>query len=318
MTEPRIGVAVITHHAREQLGRCLPPLLGSPLQPRVLVVNSSSGDGTVEEAERLGAATLVIDRSLFNHGSTRELARRTLGTEIVVMATPDAYAIDEHALDLLVAPVREGRSSIAYGRQVPRAGTHVFESYLRGFNYPPESSLRDIADAESLGAGAFFCSNAFAAYSSAALDEVGGFPPALAHEDAIVTAMLLRRGHRVAYVAEAVVEHSHSYSLRGDFRRYFDAGLARQEYSELFAVGARHKGAGRRFAAGLFAEVARSRPHLLPYAVAAIAAKGLGFAAGSRGAKAPLRLKRRLSNQDYYWSPSPLAAGPRTAERSSV
>jgi rhamnosyltransferase len=53
-----VGVAVVTHRAREHLARCLPPLLASPLRPRVLVVNSSSGDGTVEEARRLGAEVL--------------------------------------------------------------------------------------------------------------------------------------------------------------------------------------------------------------------------------------------------------------------
>ena len=37
-------------------------MLSSPLHPRVLVVNSSSNDGTVEEAEKLGAEVLVIPR----------------------------------------------------------------------------------------------------------------------------------------------------------------------------------------------------------------------------------------------------------------
>ena len=74
-----VGVVVITHAAREHLGRCLPPILGSPLAPRVLVVNSSSGDGTVEEALRLGAEVLVVPRGEFNHGTTREVARKQLG-----------------------------------------------------------------------------------------------------------------------------------------------------------------------------------------------------------------------------------------------
>ena len=82
-----IGVAIPTYRARAHLAHCLPPLRESPLRPRILVVDSSSGDGTVEEAERLGAETLVIPRNEFNHGATRELARRRLGTEIAVMVT---------------------------------------------------------------------------------------------------------------------------------------------------------------------------------------------------------------------------------------
>ena len=42
---PSIGVVVITYKARDQLRHCLPPLLASPLRPRVMVVNFSSGAG---------------------------------------------------------------------------------------------------------------------------------------------------------------------------------------------------------------------------------------------------------------------------------
>ena len=75
---PTVGVAVITYKAVALLPECLPALLESPLKPRVLVVNSSSGDGTVELARKMGAETLVIPRYEFNHGTTRELARDQL------------------------------------------------------------------------------------------------------------------------------------------------------------------------------------------------------------------------------------------------
>ncbi|HEY4831864.1 MAG TPA: glycosyltransferase family 2 protein, partial [Waddliaceae bacterium] len=61
-------MAIITHNAKHHLPCCLPPLLQSSLKPRVLVVNSSSNDGTVEQAQSLGAETLVIPRADFNHG----------------------------------------------------------------------------------------------------------------------------------------------------------------------------------------------------------------------------------------------------------
>src|SRR6185437_994710 len=67
-----VGVVVPTYKGRQHLSRCLGPFLESPLRPRILVVDSSSGDGTVEEAERLGAETLVVPRHEFNHGATRD------------------------------------------------------------------------------------------------------------------------------------------------------------------------------------------------------------------------------------------------------
>jgi rhamnosyltransferase len=52
---PSVGVVVITHDSRRHLVGSIPPVLGSPLRPRVLVVDSSSTDDTVAEARRLGA-----------------------------------------------------------------------------------------------------------------------------------------------------------------------------------------------------------------------------------------------------------------------
>ncbi len=301
MTKQSIGVAVITHRAKHHLEWCLPPVQHSRVEPRVLVVNSSSQDGTVELAEALGAETLVIPRREFNHGTTRELARRHLATDIVVMMTPDAYLRDDAALDRLVEPVLAGDAALAYGRQVPRAGAGFFETFLRSFNYPPSSHVRSAEDAHQFGAYLTFCSNAFAAYRNDALDEIGGFRPVLAHEDAVAAAMLLRNGHRIAYVAEAVVEHSHRYSLRSDFTRYFDAGRAREEFHDTLAVGGSHAGLGMRYVSTLVRELSRSRPWLLPYGAAHVAVKAAGYWLGSRSLSAPDWLSRRLSGQDYYW-----------------
>ena len=71
----------------------------------MLVVNSSSRDGTVELAQEMGAETLVVARRDFNHGTTRELARKVLGTDIAVMITPDAIASGPEMLSALVRPL---------------------------------------------------------------------------------------------------------------------------------------------------------------------------------------------------------------------
>ena len=128
MVQPSIGVVVVTHRARRLLDGCLAPLLASPLRPQILVVNSSSHDGTVERAWELGAETWTIPRESFDHGRTRELARQRLGTAITVMLTPDAHATGSDFLELLTAPLRDGRAAVAYGRQLPRPGADRIEA----------------------------------------------------------------------------------------------------------------------------------------------------------------------------------------------
>jgi rhamnosyltransferase len=263
----------------------------------------------VEEAQHLGAETLVIPRRQFNHGSTREAARRVLGTDVVVMVTPDAYARDENVLEQLVAPILARRASVAYARQVaPQDGT-IFETALRRFNYPAESHVRGIEDSERFGSYMVFCSNAFAAYRSSALDEIGGFTTVLTNEDALAVAALLRRGHRIAYVAEAVVQHSHRYTLRDEFRRHWDAGYARRQHRAALAFSGRDELRGRRYARMLLATLAHERPTQLPYGIAHLTAKWLGYRIGSASQSVPLALKRSLSGQDYYWRSEDFLSG---------
>jgi rhamnosyltransferase len=302
MTMTSIGVAVITHTAVKLLPRSLPPLLSSPLKPRVMVVNSSSNDGTIELAREMGAEALVVPRRDFNHGSTRELARKTLGTDIVVMITPDAIANGPETLAALIAPLLSDPAiALSYARQIPHDGADFFESFPRHFNYPAKNEVRTPADVSRLGPRAFFCSDSCAAWSNAALDAIGGFETTLTAEDTIAAARLLNAGYKVAYTADAVVKHSHRYTLSQEFRRYFDTGLMRRRYRELLLRDAGDAGHGAGFMRAMLHELVRSHPGLIPYALAQGAAKFLGYKIGFHAVSAPLGLQRRLSSQDYYW-----------------
>lgn len=299
--KPSVGVVFITHCAKPHLAKCLPPILNSVLRPRVLVVNSSSQDGTVEEAERLGAEVLVVPRKTFNHGLTRELARERLDTEIVVMMTPDAYAVDCEMLTYLVEPLVAGRAAVAYARQIPHERADAFEAYARSFNYPPTSQLRSLADLPQYGVHTFFCSNSCAAYNNKALSAVGGFQEVLLGEDTCAVAALLQRGAHVAYVAEAVVRHSHRYSLLQEFRRNFDTGLMRKHFRALEETGASDAKRGWLYFCGLMRQLARTQPYLIPYGIVQTAVKYLGYQIGRASVCAPRSVKRALSSQDFYW-----------------
>lgn len=312
MQHGEIGVVIVTHRARELLAGCIEPLLASPLRPRILVVNSSSGDGTVERARELGAETWVILRSSFNHGRTRERARQLLGTPITVMLTPDAHPTDEHFLARLTAPLRRGEAAVAYGRQLPRAGADPIEAFNRAFNYPGESHVRSLADWQCYGGYTHFCSNSCAAWRSTALDEIGGFPPTLVSEETIAAAALLRRGHRIAYVAEAMVRHSHATAVLADFRRQYDTGYTRQIYRQLLLERGSDEARGLLYTKRLLAHIAATAPALLPYALFHTAARYAGYRLGMAGGRLPRRVNALFSGQDYYWQGAN-EAGPAAA-----
>lgn len=303
------GVIVITHRARQHLQRCLMPLLASPLRPRVLVVNSGSDDGTVELAREMGAETLLVARAEFNHGLTREHARRHLGAAITVFMTPDAYPADAGFVEQLIGPIRRGEAEIAYGRQTARPDADLLERTAREFNYPGRSHVRRHADWPAFGSYTHFCSNACAAWSTPALDRIGGFRAGLVSEETVATAEILRRGGRIAYVAEAVVEHSHRQGPVDLFKRQFDVGYTRSLARTLLLGRERDEVRGARFAAALLRRAGRDSPAAIPDLAVRLAAMWLGYRVGRLGPRLPAAVARRLSGQDYYWSSAVRAGG---------
>lgn len=301
INSPTVGVVIVTHCAKDHLSHCLPPLINSPLKPRIVVTNSSSGDGTVELAKEMGVETLVIPRHTFNHGKTRELARRHLGTDIVVMMTPDAYATDAAMLGRLVAPIVQKKAAVAYARQIPHAGAGFFASFAREFNYPSESQLRKLEDLNKYGVYTFFCSDSCAAYDNSKLEAIGGFREVLIGEDTVATALLLRANEAIAYVADALVHHSHDYTLWQEFQRHFDTGLARRQYGDLFAGAGSDKQRGMEYTKKLFSRLLKWSPQSIPYAVLQTLTKYLGYQLGRRSEGWPHALKKFFSSQKYYW-----------------
>lgn len=302
MNSTKIGVAVITHRAKNHLTRCLPPLIGSPLKPKVMVVNSSSNDGTVELAEKLGAETLIIPRTEFNHGLTRERARKALGTEIVIMVTPDAYAKNIDVLEKLVAPLIQQKAELAYARQLPHLNADFWEAFPRFFNYGEKSHIRSIHEVKKFGVYTFFFSDSFGAYLNRALDEIGGFKEVLTGEDTLACAELLKKGYRVAYVAEAEVHHSHRYTIKEEFRRHFDTGLARKKYRHFIHLGGKDEKRGVEYTRALFRELLKMKKYgALPYAFIQSAVKWLGYKLGQSSTHLPISIKKMLSAQDFYW-----------------
>lgn len=298
---PSIGIVIPTLNAERHLSRCLPPLLRSSLTSRVLVIDSSSDDRTVFLAEQLGAETLVIPRHEFNHGTAREKARHYLNTDIVVMMTQDAYALDDQLIKKLIDPILCEQTSISYARQIPHEGADIFETFPRHFNYSLVSHFRGIEDVATYGIYTFFCSNSCAAYRNAALNEIGGFKRVLFGEDTLAVAELLHRGHKIAYVAEAVVRHSHRYSLSQEFRRHFDIGLSRSQLHSLISCAKGDQKRGLNYLRALTCYLVKEDPLLLPYAYFQTGFKWLGYKLGAVSLTAPTWFKKAFSSQSYYW-----------------
>jgi rhamnosyltransferase len=246
----------------------------------------------------------TIARAEFNHGSTRQLAVELLSdVEVLVFLTQDAVLAEPWAIDELLRYFDDPKVAAAYGRQLPRPKSTAIEAHARIFNYPAESDVRTLASREQLGFKAIFISNSFAAYRRAALVAVGGFPrDVIFGEDTITAARLLLSGWKIAYVAEARVYHSHSYTLTQDFKRYFDIGVLHVRERWLLREFGRTSGEGTRFVRSELKYLWPQYWWLIPSALMRTMLKLVGYKLGKIENRLSLGWKRRLSMHYRFWN----------------
>jgi rhamnosyltransferase len=299
----QISVLIPTWQAGPGLERLLVALRGQKVPPaEVIVVDSSSTDGTPERAARSGCCVEVIPRERFNHGATRNMCADMAQGDILVFMTQDARPAGPFFLGELVRPIVEGRASASYARQVAHPHALPLERFARSFNYPSRSQVRTLDDVPRMGFRAFFFSNVASAVSREAFCAVGGFPDwVIMDEDVLLCARLLRAGYAVAYQAEAVVYHSHAYTLAQHFRRYFDIGTFVSQAGDVLQ-GARTGPEGMRYVWRQVRYLARRGEWLwIPAALVETAAKFAAFQLGLRQQHLPRALKQKLSLHAAFW-----------------
>jgi rhamnosyltransferase len=265
----------------------------------ILVIDSSSSDATLDIAKQHAVHTVIIPKGEFDHGGTRTLAGkiRSMG-DILLYLTQDALPFDDRAIEILIQPLlAEQKCGAAFGRQIPFQDATPFAQHLRLFNYPPQSYIRTYADRTAIGIRAAFCSNSFAAYRRDALEEVGWFMEnLLLAEDMHVCARMLMKGYRVGYIADAMVYHSHNYTVAQELKRYFDLGVFFEKERWLLDEFGKPEGEGVKFVQSEFSYLwSHGLFHLLPISLIRAAAKLIGYRLGHYYRQLPRAVLRRVS-----------------------
>jgi len=300
-------LCIPTLNAGPHLAELLPAIRRQTTQPDdVLVIDSSSDDETAEAFAGIGAHVHRIPRADFDHGGTRQLALELYpDAEVLLYLTQDAIPADHQTFEALRSELLGERVGAAYGRQLPRTGADAIEAHARFFNYPPHSAVKTISDARALGIKAAFLSNSFSAYRRSALEEVGGFPRRnIFGEDMHAAARLLMRDWRVAYVADAMVRHSHPYTHLQEFRRYFDVGVFLSHNEWITSTFGRASGEGFRYLKSEIRYLASTDARRLPQVLSRSVMKLLGMHLGRYEGRLPTRIKRTLSMNKAFWTQS--------------
>ncbi|WP_169083630.1 glycosyltransferase family 2 protein [Paenibacillus sp. PL91] len=294
----RVSVIIPTLNAGSEFDELLERLQRQSVPPHeIIVIDSASEDGTQERARKAGVRLMNVERKDFDHGGTRNQAANQAQGNILLFMTQDALPYNENLIEALTRPLIEQETIVySYARQLARPGANVLEQLARQYNYPAESQIKSYEDIEQLGIKTFFCSNVCSAIKRDTFEAMGRFQePVIFNEDLFMAAKCILTGYKVAYSAEAVVYHSHDYSIKQQFKRYFDNGISMRCNAWITPYSAVGK-AGSKLVKLQLQKLHQSRQwHHIPRLVAESAAKLIGYKLGMNFRRLPSFITRRLS-----------------------
>ena len=269
-----------------------------------IIIDSTSTDGSVEQSSQHGFKIFTIEQSDFDHGATRQSALEYTGdADIVVFLTQDALLENNNSIKQLIEAFNDDEVAIAYGRQLPKENATPIEAHARLFNYSEQSHNYTYEDKNKVGLKAAFNSNSFSAYRVTALQSIAGFKSnVIFGEDMLVAAQALKKGFKVAYQHDACVYHSHDYTLKQEFQRYFDMGVMHETERWLLSDFGKPEGEGFRFIRSEFLYLLKNAPWRIPEALVRTLMKFSGYKIGLSHTRMPQSLKIMFSMNKHYWN----------------
>ncbi len=303
-----ISVVIPIKDGGSDLVRCLEAIRSQRLDDdvEIVLVDSGSSDGSPERARQLGARVHEIPPEDFNHGRTRNLGAELAQGDTLVFTSQDAYAADSGWLASLVAPLRSSPDVAGvYGRHVALDTASPPERYYWEFMYGPEPRTQRISGPAEVNFETTHFSNVNSAIPRALLRRFPFADDLIMSEDHEWSRRVLLAGYSIVYEPRAVVRHSHTYSIPGAFRRFFDSGVTadRSFAGETREARAVLRRASVRYARGEVAWLWRTgKRRWIPYAAVYELAKFTGLQLGRRHQRLPVAVKRRLSGLPGYWT----------------
>ncbi|HKY25375.1 MAG TPA: glycosyltransferase [Gaiella sp.] len=296
-----ISVLIPVLNGGDDLVRCLAGIARQRVdeEVEVVVVDSGSSDGSVVIARGAGAVVHEIAAAEFGHGRTRNLGVELSRGDMLVFTSQDAVAASDGWLATLVAAARSAPDVAgAYGRQLPHRDARPPERFFLDFLYGPEPRVQRLAADEELTFEATLFSNVNAAIPRSVLEQFPFRDDLTMSEDQEWSRRVLREGLALVYEPRAAVDHSHAYTVRTAFRRFFDSGVsAEHAYVEGAGSRAALRRAGMRYARQELGWLwSTGRRRWIPYTIVYELGKFAGLQLGLRHERLPRALKRRLSS----------------------
>ncbi|SHI13517.1 rhamnosyltransferase [Clostridium collagenovorans DSM 3089] len=205
-------------------------------------VLTESKDNTEELLKKLQVDYILIDAKDFSHSKTREMMAYKATGDILVFISQDVVMKNDLWLKNLVEPIINNECEAAFSRQL--CTNNSIEKYIRENNYPEKSRVVSEKDIDQYGLLTFFYSDASSAIRKDVYLEVNGYDGKnlIINEDMYIAYKIITSGYRIKYCADSEVYHSHVFTLKQLYNRYFDTGVFLKQHSYLLQYKANESG----------------------------------------------------------------------------
>lgn len=204
----------------------------------IIYILTESSDNSKEILDSINASYIEISKSDFSHSLSREKAAYGAKGDIIVFITQDIIIKDEDWLYNLIKDIEINKCDAAFSRQV--CDNKTIERYTRMKNYPEVSRIVSKNDIKALGIMTYFYSDAASAIRKKVFVDLNGYDnkDLLTNEDMYIAYKIINNGYKIKYCADSVVNHSHSYTYKVLFKRYFDQGVFLKQHKYIRDSGA--------------------------------------------------------------------------------
>jgi rhamnosyltransferase len=184
---------------------------------RLIALDNESTDGTLEELKRYTADIETIPQGTYVPGRVLNRGMAMSTGELVVFLNSDCTPQHQEWLRKLLQGFDRDRTAAVFGRQIPRPDCHPLLA-------------KDTEDTYGDGARQQSWRHCFSMAASAIRRSVWQDMPFREEiqysEDIDWTWRARQKGWNIRYVPDAVVMHSHNYTLRQFYRRHYGEGKA--------------------------------------------------------------------------------------------
>lgn len=301
-TVPTISLVIPAKNAELYLPALLEAFRSqSPLAfEEVLVMDSQSADLTrpMCEAE---PGFRVIEETEFCHAETRNRGARRAKGDIIVFLSQDARPLNSDWLSELVRPFSDPQVAAVYSRQIPYPDASPMESFFLAHRFPDGPA---VVRRKKTGVSLTFESAFFSNVSSAVRRDLLLRHPfdasLIMSEDQQLSRDLLEAGFAVVYQPTSVVVHSHQYTLREVYQRYFDSVYSLRQIHQKHGVG-ESVSIGIRYVREEFVHILSKHPLQLPYYVLYTGTKAMATFMAHLADRLPKSWAKKMSLHKYYW-----------------